>query len=226
MIFRCPAEYVDKEIIQKCEKGSFFSDEEDFSIRIPATNSKLNIHYANRYCAICHNDSSFESWEFTVSCPVGFSSSEDQTGKREAEIWSSMHYNATLQKYVVSVNNQSMNCSFDSVRPKKLDSSLCALTIFDKCPSDSGEPKDCFEPNGRLICTRSNFYLSERCARCNNYNITRDPPISCESIPGITGIEMSLTSGPRTVGWTLFKLRKSPSNNYGCSIPAIAKFYC
>lgn len=218
MITRCPPEYTDKEIIRRCDKGLSTLDEEDFSIIIPATNWRTEVHYANRYCAICHNDSSAELWELTVS----FFSVQNEKQKADEEILSTLRYNTTEKKYSVNVNDEPRICSFDTLRPEKLtDSSSCRLTFVWSCPMASKESTDaCPIGTGNAVCVSNYHFINAECARCNNY--THGLQTACDHFGFGEIIPIQRSSNAAR---TLFKIKKSPNSN-SCSIPAIAKYYC
>lgn len=212
MIARCPAEYRDEKVIRKCEKGLFPSDDEDISIIIPATGRESGIHYANQYCAQCHNDSSAELWELNIWWPV-VSESKNQKQKTDEDVLSTLRYNETLKSYTVDVADTPLSCTFRPVRPNNVTLIRCSPQIIWECPSAYLGVKDCRQFPQHIVCDWPNYIFGNaECARCNNF--TLESPDQCDY--------MVVRSNPVQ---TLFKLKKS-SNSKACSIPAIAKYYC
>lgn len=213
-IARCPAEYRDEKVISKCEKGLFPLDEEDISIIVPVTGLESGIHYANQYCAQCHNDSSTNPWELNISWPTVFHFSDgDGKEKSDEEILSTLRYNETLGMYTVNVTDRPLPCTFTSIKPDNVHSIRCNTQVIWECPSTYEGVKDCKKFSGDFVCDWPNYIFGNaECARCNNFKLQSESP--CDF--------MVMRSAKVQ---TLFKLRKS-SNSNSCSIPAIAKYYC
>lgn len=227
LIAKCPRQYFNKDVIRKCEKSLFPSDEEDFSIRIPASSRDSSVHYANRYCAACHNDSSAEWWDVNIACECSLSAFREN--KSDDEIRSTLHYDATVGQYFVTENNRSKPCNFHSFLPANAKFSSCLSTFVQECPASSEKPSDCKQIAGDAVCAQPTYvFANAECARCNYPQVKLEP---CDVSDGTIRPKLSLVLTRKKTGKgnptkTLFKLRRSSNKDSTCSIPAVAKHYC
>lgn len=217
---RCPAEYSDSEVIRKCERAFFPLEEEDFSIVVPVTNFKSGVHYANRYCATCHNDSSVAAWQLLVKCGIATNDHQNATGM---ETLSTLHFDKSLGTYALFVGDRATICEITSAEPENVDASnRCTKSfVISECPTvyDGPIPKECDQLRSNvLVCTASGYLYSNReCARCNN--VSENSIVPCIQVP----LPDSNVLFSPTLTQIVFKLRKG---SHSCSVPAVAKFYC
>ena len=65
---KCPEHYTIGSVVEKCANSSQPLASDNVKLATPVTNANSRITYGNEYCAQCHNDYDYQSWNFTYYC--------------------------------------------------------------------------------------------------------------------------------------------------------------
>ena len=185
---KCPEYYSITDIRKKCEISSQPLASDDTKLATPVTNLENRITYGNEFCAQCHNDYNYQSWNFTYYCsedvfvnPLEIIEDKDESSANANPVpvrdylWEMneatkhVEYDPTTKTFRSTFNNRKYTCSYYRFVSEDIRQQIrmCIPSIAE-CSSTADQTlaDKCLSYTG-IVYHKNVVYKNEDCAVCN-----------------------------------------------------------
>ena len=184
---KCPEYYTISSVLEKCVKSSQPLVSDDVKLATPVTNPRSKITYGNEYCAQCHNDYEYQSWNFTYYCSEDtfvntLKAVEDVDVKATVSpvperdyLWEMneaakhVKYDPLTRTFRSKFNNRNYICSYYRFVSENMRQHVrtCIPNIAEcSFSADHGLVEKCLSYTG-IVYNKNVVYKNKDCATCN-----------------------------------------------------------